>query len=806
MIHHIRQAHHTIMWHPVIKIVDKHLRRHIVAGFTLIEVLIVTSIVWVLASATTTRISNQQEGARNIARKAMVWQLASTITTFYSNNRYRPSTLGSLGNYISAIPLDPKKLDTCHTAATANGQYGYLRYENGWMSGDKDGFMLFSQLERGWQWIDYTKIYVLTWSDPCQNSASWDPALVDRYMIANSVCTSKPGWTEPNPWWSWPLALNSLQQDIADVFGDRKAYALYVGTGARTRPWIGTWASDLDGDETANTSEPNTAARTNPCIPSQFGRNCDYDTDDDNVYDPAEWNNSDTDSDGILDYIESVISDRDSDGVWDQYDSDRPSCNGQLATIYVSPTIAGVQYIVWWASNFTVYAWTIPQANGGAVIVGSEGNDIINGWNGVDTICGWGGNDTINGDNGVDTYSCGWGTDNVLVSNGTDTCSLDCESAAWCDGVSAVVTWVTYPPSANTVTCSSPTTSTWSDPDRDSYVIATWIRANYGNADSSDSNACLPNSLVFNCWTKSTFPWGVCDDNDNDAYKNNIYRTLLYRDPNDQDPCNPNPYSISCIVYLNNDIDEDGYRPYSTGSLYDPDDNDKCNPRVFWEWCTRDTDGDGKTDYQEWEITNTDTFFGYPLALGYDLYSGQYASIINQWWLTVLVSWDSIYNWQEADRNTVVYPNADTDGDWVFNELDPANTNPCVPSNFGTGCALDFDQDGKPDRQEGSTLNNDTTGWYVSDIYPNRVESLVNAATTYLWLFNPAWANGDVDLDTIPNELDPNNGNICIPNTGADASCVSTPPPPPPSAIQWVDCASMTSLPAGARVYYIYMY
>lgn len=41
--------------------------------------------------------------------------------------------------------------------------------------------------------------------------------------------------------------------------------------------------------------------------------------------------------------------------------------------------------------------------------------------------------------------------------------------------------------------------------------------------------------------------------------------------------------------------------------------------------------------------------------------------------------------------------------------MDPGNNNPCIPSNFGTGCYLDFDGDGTPDWQEGSVANTDTT-------------------------------------------------------------------------------------------------
>jgi hypothetical protein len=52
----------------------------------------------------------------------------------------------------------------------------------------------------------------------------------------------------------------------------------------------------------------------------------------------------------------------------------------------------------------------------------------------------------------------------------------------------------------------------------------------------------------------------------------------------------------------------------------------------------------------------------------------------------------------------------DSDGDGFFNEVDPDNDNPCIPSNFGSGCTLDFDGDGTPDSQEGGNNNTDTTG------------------------------------------------------------------------------------------------
>ena len=815
MIHHIYQIHRKLISHPVVQNINQHLHKHLIVWFTLIEVLIVTSVVGILATATTTKISNQQESARNIARKAMVWQLASAITTFYSNNRYRPSGLGALTNYINTIPTDPKKLDTCHTAASTNGQYGYLRYTGGWLSGDKDGFMVFSQLERGGRWIEFSKMYVLTWSDPCQNSASGNPALVDWFRIANSVCTSKPWRITNNPWWTWPLALTTNQKGIIDIFGNQKAYASYGGNGGNSWSWVWKTASDLDGDLTPNSSEPNTAASTNPCIPDTFARNCDLDTDEDGVTDVVEKETTDTDGDGVPDYMESLTKDTDGDSIWDQYDDGRPSCNGQAATIYISTIINGNRYIIWWANNLSIYAWTIPEANGGAVIVWSDGDDIINGWNGVDIICGWSGNDTINGWNAADSYSCWPGTDTTLSSNGTDVCSTDCEWNAWCDNMSSTIVGVAYPPSANTANCNLVTTPISWDADADTYVSATWVTSNYGNADSNNSNFCLPNSLTDRCTSKTTFIGWTCFDNDNDGHFNNVYHITylpapssgsLSWDPQDQNPCIPDNSTQWCTAISDND--KDGYRTnvVSTDPLFDPNDNNPCIPKIFWAWCNLDTDGDGKTNFQEWEFTNTDAFFKYPTTLGFDIYSGAYATIINQWWRTEIATGDNLYNRQEADKNTTVFPNADPDWDWVFNELDPDNSNSCIPSNFGTGCTLDFDGDGRSDSQEGSSANTDTTWWYVADAYPDWIESFISTATTYWWLSNPSWLNSDPDSDNIMNQLDPNNSNKCIPNTGADASCAWTLPPPPLSAIQWVNCASMTSLPPWARLYYIYTY
>jgi acetyl esterase/lipase len=92
--------------------------------------------------------------------------------------------------------------------------------------------------------------------------------------------------------------------------------------------------------------------------------------------------------------------------------------------------------------------------------------------------------------------------------------------------------------------------------------------------------------------------------------------------------------------------------------------DDPCIPSQFGTGCTTDTDSDGTPDSVEGETTDSDG--------------------------------DGTPDYQEPD-------NVDTDGDGVSDEADPANTDPCIPSQFGTGCTTDTDSDGTPDSGGGST-------------------------------------------------------------------------------------------------------
>ena len=63
----------------------------------------------------------------------------------------------------------------------------------------------------------------------------------------------------------------------------------------------------------------------------------------------------------------------------------------------------------------------INGTNGPDVIVGLGGNDVINGGNGNDVICGYAGNDTLNGGSGNDTLLGSYGLDTLNGQNGIDT-------------------------------------------------------------------------------------------------------------------------------------------------------------------------------------------------------------------------------------------------------------------------------------------------------------------------------------------------------------------------------------------------
>ncbi|MFK8029058.1 MAG: OmpA family protein [Gammaproteobacteria bacterium] len=147
-----------------------------------------------------------------------------------------------------------------------------------------------------------------------------------------------------------------------------------------------------------------------------------------------------------------------------------------------------------------------------------------------------------------------------------------------------------------------------------------------------------------------------------------------------------------------NDADGDGV-PDQT----DPDDTDPCVPSQFGTGCTTDTDGDGTPDSVEGPTADSDG--------------------------------DGTPDFQESSI-------VDTDGDGVSDQNDPANIDPCIPSQFAPTCTLDTDGDGAPDSVEGPTTDTDGDG------IPDFEESSIV----------------DTDGDGVNDQDDPDNLDPCIPS------------------------------------------
>lgn len=98
--------------------------------------------------------------------------------------------------------------------------------------------------------------------------------------------------------------------------------------------------------------------------------------------------------------------------------SDYQTCNGQAATLYVSPSghiVSEEMHI-----NGRLYRGSLQGTNGMDIIVGTPGDDRLMGLNGDDIICGGDGDDTIYGTDGNDYVSGEGGNDRVMGDNGMD--------------------------------------------------------------------------------------------------------------------------------------------------------------------------------------------------------------------------------------------------------------------------------------------------------------------------------------------------------------------------------------------------
>lgn len=122
-------------------------------AFTLIELLIVITIIGILAVALLPRITAGPAKARDAQRKADLQQLATAIALYADDNggtypagscadsltSATSSTAISLSSYMTTVPTDPVSTNTAAGACATAGKYGYYKSTN--------GFVLVARLE-----------------------------------------------------------------------------------------------------------------------------------------------------------------------------------------------------------------------------------------------------------------------------------------------------------------------------------------------------------------------------------------------------------------------------------------------------------------------------------------------------------------------------------------------------------------------------------------------------------------------------------------------------------------------------------
>ncbi len=119
-------------------------------GFTLIEILVVISIIGILAAISLASFTSAQRQARDTQRKSDLKQYQTALETFANkNNTYPsdptvtdPSTLCAILGISGTCPIDPSKSND-----PTKTQYSYISDGTGGGSTDAVNFVLFGGLE-----------------------------------------------------------------------------------------------------------------------------------------------------------------------------------------------------------------------------------------------------------------------------------------------------------------------------------------------------------------------------------------------------------------------------------------------------------------------------------------------------------------------------------------------------------------------------------------------------------------------------------------------------------------------------------
>lgn len=91
-------------------------------GFTLIEMLVVMTIIGLLSSSVLVGLNEARSRARDARRIADIRQIQNGLESFYFSNRGYPADMNSLYENIPNLPRDPQH----DPAIPESGRYGYV--------------------------------------------------------------------------------------------------------------------------------------------------------------------------------------------------------------------------------------------------------------------------------------------------------------------------------------------------------------------------------------------------------------------------------------------------------------------------------------------------------------------------------------------------------------------------------------------------------------------------------------------------------------------------------------------------------
>ncbi|NVK31893.1 MAG: hypothetical protein HWE20_12870, partial [Gammaproteobacteria bacterium] len=520
---------------------------------------------------------------------------------------------------------------------------------------------------------------------------------------------------------------------------------------------------DADGDGVVDQQDPD---NQNACRPDVYAASCDADgdglfgpaeqtlgadperadTDGDGIDDSQEGS-ADSDGDGLLDILESNTLDRDGDGVPDQQDPDNQDiCVPSAQVRGCDQDGDGLDY-------FTESAFGTDPLKADTDDDGLSDADEIN------TDTDQDGNNNALESNALD--SDGDGVVDQADPSNLNAC-IPSAQATGCDedadglDYAAETTAGTDPQIADTDkdgqpdgtdadpldACQPSLTAARCDQDGDGLDYATEI-ANGTDPTLTDTdgngiddfeesknidadNDGLTTSQELDVGTETTNP-----DTDGDGAKDGDEAFV----DSDQDGID------DALESATTDSDGDG-----VADQLDPANNDACQPDNTADRCDRD--GDGLSNLEE-------------TALGTDPddRDSDQDGISDQYEGSTDTDGDGIGDALESKT-------ADADGDGTPDQLDPNDSNACLPSAQANNCdadgdglsaaaetllgsnpnSTDSDGDGIPDGSEG-TADTDQDG------KPDILES----------------NSSDLDGDGVVDQLDPNDNNACLPNASADA-------------------------------------